>query len=79
MIMKPSVGRIVLLKIDPSINNGADVCPGIITRVWGPDMVNVREFRDEHTTGWRTSVKLFETEEEARAYEGAACFWPPRV
>lgn len=76
--MNPSVGRIVLFKIDPSLNNGATVCPAIITRVWGPVMVNLRVLRDGHETDWETSVNLFATPEEA-AETSRACYWPPRV
>lgn len=83
--MQPSVGRIVLVKIDPTLNNGADVAPAIITRTWGADaqgveLVNVRVLRDGHEMDWKTSVKLYSTREEADASGNTfACYWPPRV
>lgn len=74
---KPSVGRIVLVPMEPSLNNGADVAPAIITRVWSETCVNVRVLRDGHETDWKTSLALFDTAEEASV--GHACYWPPRV
>lgn len=31
----PSKGRIVLVGVIPETNNGDDVCPAVVTRVWG--------------------------------------------
>lgn len=65
----PSVGRIVHVLIDPTMNNGADVAPAIITRVWpsgGPvdatgfvGYVNVRVLADSDNTLWLTSINMF--------------------
>lgn len=76
--MKPSIGRIVLVPVDPTINNGCDVAVGIITRVWTDEMVNVRVVLDGPGGDWKTSVSLCADEETARA-KGHAVYWPPRV
>jgi hypothetical protein len=84
-MQKPSLGRVVLAKVDPSTNNGSNTAPAIITHVWSDTSINVRVMLDAFTMPeWRTSVLLVETEEEALAHEAAnpysrACYWPPRV
>lgn len=81
----PSLCRIVLAGVTPETNNGADVCPAVITRVWGERpgggwTVNVKTLNDGLACEWKTSVVLFDTEDEARAYGiTGACFWPLRV
>lgn len=79
--MKPSLGRIVLMQVDPTWNNGADVAPAVITRVWNDRLVNLRVLCDSENTLWKTSVTLFDTPEEAAAspLTGHLCYWPPRV
>jgi len=52
----PSVGRIVLVPIEPEMNNGSDVAPAIITRVWSDTTVNLRVLADSHNLLWRTSA-----------------------
>lgn len=88
----PPIGRIVHVLVDPAENNGADVAPAVITRVWGPSAfakgawtVNYRILLDELATPWKTSACLHEDEESARAREhesdvpvqGMSAFWPP--
>lgn len=82
----PSLARMVLAIVNPSGNNGSDVCPAVITRVWGAHpsggwTVNLRTVKDgSGTDEWLTSRLLFDTEELARDLGGhGACFWPPRV
>lgn len=76
--MVPSLGRIVLVPVDPTTNNGADVAPGIITRVWSATCVNVRVLLDAGANPtWKTSLALFDTADEAKV--GHSCYWPPRV
>jgi hypothetical protein len=65
MSQKPSIGRIVHVLVDPAINNGSDVAPAVITRVWsesGPDRwcVNYRLLLDALPSDqeWRTSAYL---------------------
>jgi len=88
-VQKPSVGRIVLMPVD-AINlpsNGAEVVPAIITRVWSDSLVNVQAFLDSGPVVAKTSVKLYDTAEDAaagapsaqRAYAELRCYWPPRV
>jgi hypothetical protein len=88
-MQKPSPGQIVLVPVDalgvPS--NGADVVPGIITRVWSDAMVNLQVFIDADAVVAKTSAKLYDSAEAAatgapsdqRAYAELCCYWPPRV
>jgi hypothetical protein len=83
MNFKPSLCRMVIAIVDPANNNGADVAPAVITRVWGqqPDgawTVNVQVFNDSPVSEWKTSIVLFDTEEQAREHGTHAAFWPPR-
>jgi hypothetical protein len=78
--MKLSKGRIVMAGIEPTMNNGDDTCPAIITRVWSDTMVNIRLFPDGISCPVKTSVRLYENEDDARQGGiGNACFWPARV
>jgi hypothetical protein len=88
MNQTPSIGRIVIVPVAPSLNNGADRAPAIITRVWNeqPDgswMINARVLCDSESTLWGTSLRLFASEDDAlRApIPGTSHFayWPPRV
>ena len=76
--MKPSLARMVLAVVDPALNNGADVAPAVITRVWSDELVNVRVLLDSEAVLWKTSVSLCADEDTARA-KGHAVYWPPRV
>ena len=84
-MQKPSLARLVLTLVPATENNGSDVAPAVITRTWGAgpdgtDLVNLKVLLDSPVEKWQTSVKLFETEEQARAHGTlGACFWPPRV
>jgi hypothetical protein len=94
-MQQPSVGRIVLVPTEAiianqpgplgqTINNGADVAPAIITRVWSDTLLNVRVLLDgSDQSPAKTSIKLFETPEDyAEARDAGApygCYWPPRV
>lgn len=93
-MQKPSLGRIVIAPADPARNNGADVAPAVITRVWSDDLVNVRVLLDASPdVPALTSIKLFESPEAmaaAQAERDAAhphmvgtpffgAYWPPRV
>jgi hypothetical protein len=73
----PSLGRIVLARTDPTTNNGADVCPALITRVWGPAAagghewvtVNLKLFRDgNNDVASVTSARLFADEPAAASW-----------
>lgn len=76
--MTPHVGGIVIVKVDPKRNNGADVAPAIITRVWAPDRVNLKVLKDAEQDEWLTSVLLVDTAEDADG-RPHTCYWPPRV
>jgi hypothetical protein len=75
----PSIGRIVHTATDQVGNNGGDVAPAVITRVFsdgvGGWMVNLRVLLDGPETPWRTSVYL--TEEPST--DDRTCWYPPRV
>jgi hypothetical protein len=80
MVITPSVGCIVMCGVNAAGNNGTDVAPAVITRVWSNEMVNVKVFNDGLACEWKTSVHLFDVEEQAREYGIlSACYWPPRV
>lgn len=73
----PSVGRVVHVAVNPDTNNGQDYAPAIITRVWGPDTVNVSAILDTPTGPMQmTSVKLHE-DRPGDAFHAA--WWPPRT
>ncbi|MEU2402811.1 hypothetical protein ABZ609_00495 [Streptomyces rubiginosohelvolus] len=85
MAQTPSLGRVVLVLVNPITNNGSDIAPAMVTRVWeqgkdGSWGVNLKANLDSPTTSkWFTSVRLFDTEDEARAHDGEAAYWPPRT
>ncbi len=74
--MKPALGRIVHVIVDPSHNNGSDEAAAVITRVWNDQAVNVRVLFDgpavppEHAPGrqdWMTSVRLRDSRQALEA------------
>ena len=67
--MKPTVGRIVHVLVSPELNNGSEVAPAVITRVFSENCVNVRVLLDASPAAvheWATSRRLHATEAEAR-------------
>ncbi len=85
-MQKPSLGRVVIVKVDPSINNGSDEAPAMITRVWSDTMVNLRVLLDGADgvhgippTPARTSVTLLESKPDASDTRSHIAWWPPRV
>ncbi|MFJ9374445.1 hypothetical protein [Streptomyces sp. NPDC101455] len=88
---KPAIGRIVHITMDPAWNNGADVAPAIITRVWNDACVNLRVLADSQNVEWKTSVPLFESRDALEAHfdsvaasvpgapRPSGAFWPERV
>lgn len=77
----PSLGRIVLVPMDPRHNNGADTAPAVISHVWSDSTVNVRILADGPDVEWRTSVVYTP---DLGGFDGdpASLFrwsWPPRV
>jgi hypothetical protein len=79
-MQKPSLGRIVIVPVNPTFNNGTDEAPAVICRVWDEEMVNVRILGDSKETTWRTSCKLFDEKPETfHTKEDCVAWWPPRV
>jgi len=89
--MKPSIGRIVIVK-GAVKSNGTDEHPAIINRVFDPNFdpasgghgyVNTTVFPDCGSPVCATSVNLFETREAAEAAMKAGslrvAFWPDRA
>lgn len=81
--MTPSIGRIVLVPAQPHTNNGAQVVPAVITRVWNDDLINVRVLGENTNTEWRTSVKRVDELPPVQPGLDIApplvWAWPPRV
>lgn len=87
--MKPSLGRIVIVRTAQEYN-GAREHPAVITRVFsdrdtmgevgGFNRVNLTVMPDCHSPFSATSVPLFETEKESHgASETIVAWWPPKV
>jgi hypothetical protein len=76
--MKPSVGRIVHVLVDPNVNNGSDVAPAVITRVWSDNCVNLRVLHDGPSIAapagrqdWLTSFTLHDSREALEEHRAA--------
>lgn len=79
-MQKPSIGRIVIVPVDPDTNSGVDEAAAIITRVWSDTTVNVRVFVDgSNEVLSRTSVTLAETRDHHAVVRPGCAWWPPRV
>lgn len=74
---KPSLGRVVLVPADPAVNNGAEIAPAIITRVWTDEVINVRVLLDSDAVQWRTSVGYVDSFDDIETTHHWT--WPPRV
>jgi hypothetical protein len=89
--MNASLGRIVLVRVDPHTNSGSDVAPAVINRVWGghtrpsgaaAETVDVSVFLNSPTgPQQKTSVCLFADADTALAdaIVGTVAWWPPRT
>lgn len=85
----PSIGRIIIVRRAPGDgNNGAEVAPAIITRVWGSELpdgswtINAKVLLDGDAIAWRTSLSLFADEASAASAKPDGWhvgWWPPRV
>lgn len=76
-MQKPSVGRVVHVSVNAAENNGQDYAPGIITRVWSDEMVNISVLLDSPAGPvQKTSVKLHDERPDA---SGHVAWWPPHV
>jgi hypothetical protein len=69
-MQKPALGRIVHVLVDPKTNNGSDVAPATITRVWSDTCINLRVTRDNYPgpEEWLTSWSLHESREALEAH-----------
>lgn len=82
--MKPSLARMVIAHVDPTMNNGSNEAPAMITRVFSehPDggwVVNLRVFCDAFTMPLSaTSVRLLASQ-PATGDARHTAWWPPRV
>lgn len=78
---QPSLGRTVLVGVDPSMNNGADTAPAVITRVWDDILINVRVLLDGDSQPlWRTSLTHTDSLDSVAADVRPSCWtWPPRT
>lgn len=81
----PSICRMVIARVNPADNNGSDLAPAIITRVWdkfnGVDSVNLTVFYDAGEPQSHGSVSLYPTLADCPEWQPNACltaFWPPR-
>jgi hypothetical protein len=80
----PSLGRIVLVPTEPTLNNGATEAPAVITRVWSQTTINARlmlDTGDVPETDLRTSLTYIEDLADAgtgreRLFRWT---WPPRI
>lgn len=84
--MKPSIGRVIIVKGHQAASNGADRAPAIITRVWGdgdtsigPVMVNATAFCDLGRLKLLGSINLYDSEADVPVGADVAAFWPPRA
>lgn len=77
----PSLGDVVLVAVDPAMNNGSKTAPAVITRVWTGTSINVRVLLDsDGVPPWRTSLTYVDTlddvEDNMRPFRWT---WSPRV
>lgn len=86
MMQVPTIGRVILVRMDQKENNGADVAPAIITRVWSECAdsswtINAKILADHEMNIWRTSLSLFSdqaTADRERPNGVHVGWWPPR-
>jgi hypothetical protein len=92
-VNKASIGRIVLVTVDPHSSNGSDVAAAVISRAFTDTCVNVRVLHDGPDVAWMTSIPLFQTRDDLDAARAKreqdsphlagtifhAAYWPPRV
>lgn len=78
----PSIGRTVIVR-----NHGLGIgdAPAIVTRVWGPKCVNLQVLPDGNSPACKSSVPLFQSEQEAAehlanmvGHTPTVAFWPAR-
>ena len=60
----PKLGDIVLMLVNPGTNNGSDVAPAVVVRVWSDRCVNLKVLTDEALDKWQTSVNFVDERPE---------------
>lgn len=79
-MQKPSLGRVVHTYVNPTENNGSEVAPATIVRVWSDTMVNLSVTLDgSYGPLHKTSVTLLDEQPDRSVSSGHTCWWPPRV
>lgn len=73
--LTPDVGDVVLVPMDPVLNNGATVAPAVVTRVWNPITINVRVLADSDAIQRRTSAVYRDSLDDI-AVPAAVWTWP---
>lgn len=71
-LQKASLGRTVLVTVNPAQNNGSDVAPATIVRAWSDELVNLKVHTDGATDLWLTSIPLHA---DRQALDEAAAKW----
>lgn len=83
-VQQPSLGRVVLVPVDPDRNNGSSEAAAVVVAVWPYEKINVRVWADNSDTPeWRTSLSQVDspeafTNEDGKRETHVWC-WPPRV
>lgn len=79
-MQQPSVGRIVLVPMDPAKNNGSSTAPAVVTRVLNDTTVNVHVLPDGWVSEWRPTVTYVDSlDDSAEQPELYRWTWPPRT
>jgi len=82
---QPTLGRIVLVRLpesEASTNNGTDIAPATIVRVWNSNVVNLKVHKDASEDAWMTSVEFggeVTSLDEIAAGDRFRWYWPPRA
>jgi hypothetical protein len=78
---KPSLGKVVLVPVNPAMNNGEPVAYASVTKVWSDTTINARVVldlpgQDDHRTSltYVEQVPAWDPDGNMRVWS-----WPPRV
>ncbi|MFF7171080.1 hypothetical protein [Streptomyces pseudovenezuelae] len=74
----PTVGQVVLVPMDQAVNNGSDVAPAIVSRVWSETSINVRVVEDGPRIEWRQSLEYTDDLSSLDRGELYWWTWPPQ-
>jgi hypothetical protein len=59
-VLSATLGQAVIALVSPTVNNDADVAPGVVTRVREDGLVNIKVHLDEDATLWLNAVTLYD-------------------